>query len=190
MLRKDGQKSLWNFVGEGIIRAQVKGRFRRRSRLERLTSLSRWWKAKFKSPCNFEECSLHNFSTCHLWKCRLTCHNLFVHDWPVWYPWLAILDVKYRYLLSQQADKYIWKTQNMSMKTFKKQNKNSVDHLYIIINTILIFYQWKILLLIFRCFYHTCHVIYNSIELAMFLMVILIKILICKYITVMITYFS
>jgi len=33
-------------------------------------------------------------------------------------------------------------------------------------------------------------VIYNSIELAMFLMVILIKVLICKYITAMITYFS
>jgi hypothetical protein len=108
MLWKDGQKSLWNFVGKGIIRAQVRGRFRRRSRLERLTSLSRWSKAKFKSPCNFEECSLHNFSTCHLWKCWLTCHNLFVHDWPVWYPWLAILDVKYIdiYCLNKQTNTF------------------------------------------------------------------------------------
>jgi hypothetical protein len=45
--------------------------------LRRLTSLSSWSKAKFKSPCNSEESlcrCLHIFSTCHLWKCRYHVH--------------------------------------------------------------------------------------------------------------------
>ena len=40
--------------------------------LWRLTSFSRWSKAKFKSHCNFEVALCRHpriFSTCHLWKC-------------------------------------------------------------------------------------------------------------------------
>ena len=49
--------------------------------LWRLTSLSRWSKAKFKSPCNFEESpyvaarsgGTYIFSTCHIMKMSISC---------------------------------------------------------------------------------------------------------------------
>ena len=60
------------------------------------TSLSRWSKEKFKSPCNFEESPYKNvcrrpriFSTCHLWKCR---YRARVY-WNISYPLLIILKV-------------------------------------------------------------------------------------------------
>jgi hypothetical protein len=63
--------------------------------LWRLTSLSRWSKVKFKTPCNFEESpyvTARVFSpldmTCHLWKCR---HHAHVY-WNLMYP-LSILKV-------------------------------------------------------------------------------------------------
>ena len=56
--------------------------------LWRLASLSRLSKAKFKSPCNFEEspCRTHIFATFHLWNC------LYRVYWNLSYP-LSILKV-------------------------------------------------------------------------------------------------
>jgi hypothetical protein len=58
--------------------------------LWRLTSLSRWSKAKFKSPWRVGLCCRpHIFSTCHLWKCRYSARVY----WNLSYLLLSILKV-------------------------------------------------------------------------------------------------